>query len=209
MAAAKDRLVRNRSSLVTENVMKNLLILGLLCVVGCATAKAAPVPGESSAAIALAYASIGAPDQPQPGPGPAPSAKCDGSGKIRMPDGNTADCPGCDNCRRKNGNVETIDLIQPASYTRITRLTKQQCADGSCTVDTAADCECTKATGSCVCGDTTAIISAGDCASGSCGASGSGPVRKLVAARPVRRAVGAISERRPVRRLFGRLFGRR
>lgn len=51
--------------------------------------------------------------------------------------------------------------------------------------------------------------SAGDCAAGTCGASGArGPVRKLVAARPMRRMAGAIRQAKPVRRLFGRLFCR-
>jgi hypothetical protein len=184
--------------------MKNFVALLLLVVAGCQMAQAVE-PNDSSAAHAHAFALLNR--TVLVNPAPAPSLRCGGDKVITHGDGHTTPCPGCEDCRVKNGMVRTIDLIHPAAYVRTAKLTRQQCADGSCTVDTAADCECTKATGSCDCGTTTAT--SGDCASGSCGASGSGPVRKLVAARPVRRAVGAISERRPVRRVLGRLFGRR
>lgn len=82
-------------------------------------------------------------------------------------------------------NCQKKSIIKPAVLT----LVSQQCADGSCAAPVVAKSARTQSSGS--------------CSSGSCGTSSAkatGPVRKLTK---------GIRERRPVRRLFGRLFGRR
>lgn len=178
--------------------MKNLMILGVLCAVGCAAAKAAPVPGESASSIALTYAVMRS-ESPTPGPAPLPETKCDGTGWITHGDGHRTECPGCSACNKR----EPQPLIQPAVYERITKVSRLQCADGSCAAPTVkesltVDCECVQATGSCACAPTKRTTTSGSCASGSCGSSAGesrGPVRKFIKARPVRR-------------LFGRLFRR-
>ncbi len=184
--------------------MKNLCILSLLVIAGCATAKAAPQPGESAAAIALTYATLHG-NAPVVTPD-APAAECDGSGVIRHGDGHTTPCPGCKNCRKAVSQLATLTVddpleLTPAIYSRIRRIdaapepvplvvTPVQCADGSCALPSR-------------------VTTSGSCADGSCGtASAGGPVRNVIKARPIRRVFRGIRERRPVRRLLGRLFGR-
>ena len=186
--------------------MKSLCAIALCVLAGCASAQAAVRPGESAAVHAhtLAMRVVDAPvtpDQPE-------TLRCHGTRKITNGDGHVTDCPGCVDCLNKTSLIETVDepLIQPAVFERVTKVTKVaklQCADGSCAAPTATTeaCECTQATGSCSCG--TKATASGSCSSGSCGMS------SVKATGPVRRVAKGIRERRPVRRLFGRLFGRR
>jgi len=185
--------------------MKNLLILGVLCAVGCAAAKAAPAPGESASSIALTYAVMQS--DVAPAPEPAPGLRCNGTKVIRHGDGHTSPCPGCVDCEAK-----AKPLITPAVYLR-----KQ--APVIPPVDRPA-CECVATTGSCECAPVTILPASGNCADGSCAAptkrvtssgscaSGSCGSSSAQSGGPVRRVFKGIRERRPVRRLFGRLFGR-
>lgn len=191
--------------------MNKLLLLGLLGVIGCGVAQATPQAGESAASIALTYASL---ESGSPVVTPdVPGLRCGGDKIITHGDGHTTPCPGCADCVNKASRVsEAEDLIRPALYTRTRQVVDAapapvaveeeanelptvvalapSCADGSCTLPSGA--------------------AAGDCASGSCGAAASGgPVRSLIKARPVRGLVGKIRERKPVRGLLRRLFGRR
>lgn len=166
--------------------MKNLVCLALLVAAGCSVAQAKVPPGKTAAAHAHAFALLHR--TAVVNPTPAPTLKCDGSGVIRHGDGHTTPCPGCENCRKAES------LIKPAVLTTVRRVTmKGSCDDGSCTLPSA-----------------TVAATAGSCASGSCGAAASGgPIRNAIKARPIRRLVGGIRERKPVRKLLGRLFRRR
>lgn len=197
------RTVRSRIAVVQvlESQMKNLVLLSVL-VSGCALGNVTVSPYEAAAAHAHAMAMRNG------GPVPVtPSLRCGGTKKIVHGDGHVTPCPGCVDCQAKESAVEAIDLIQPAVYTRLTKVAKQQCADGSCTAG-ATECECTAAGGACACSPrakpTSGSCSIGSCASGSCGGSSAQSARG-----PLRRVGGFFRERRPVRRLFGRLFGRR
>ena len=164
--------------------MKSIVLLAVT-IGGCSALQAAHVD-KPTAAHAHAFAVVHRTDV-APLPAPLPSSKCDGSGWITHGDGHRTACPGCDNCKKKS-------IIKPAVLT----LVRSQCADGSCAIPTApaADCECTKATGSCACAATT---TSGSCASGSCGTSSvkaGGPVRRVIKAKPVRRFLGRLFRRR-------------
>lgn len=192
--------------------MKNysLLMLGLLCVIGCGVAKATPQAGESAASIAVTYASLqgGSPNVTPD----VPTLRCGGDKIITHGDGHTTPCPGCADCvKQSTSRVNELD-IRPAVYTRTRQVVDASpapvavenepelptlaslapsCADGSCTMPSAT-------------------VTAGDCASGACGAAASGgPIRNAIKARPVRGLIGKIRERKPVRSLLGRLFRRR
>lgn len=175
--------------------MKNLILLSVL-VSGCALGNVTVSPYEAAAAHAHAIAMRNGGAVPV-----APTLRCGGTKFITHGDGHRTPCPGCVDCQAKESAVEVIDMIQPAVYTKVTKLAKQQCADGSCTAG-ATECECTAGRGSCACAPAKAATS-GSCASGSCGSGSSTQARG-----PLRRVGGFFRERRPVRRLLGRLFGR-
>lgn len=187
--------------------MRNLVCLCLLVAAGCSVAQAKVPAGETAAAHAHAFALLHR--TAVVNPAPAPTLKCDGSGVIRHGDGHTTPCPGCDNCKKAE------PLIKPAVLKTVRRV-KQDLPtvvtlQGDCATCTAngGTCECTTA-GACAdgsCGTVTAT--AGSCASGSCGAASGGPIRNAIKARPIRGLVGKIRERKPVRKLLGRLFRRR
>lgn len=191
--------------------MKNLLILGVLFIAGCAAAKAAPVPGESASAIAISYELHR--DKAVTPVNPVPSVRCNGTKYITHGDGHRTPCPGCQDCKKSVSLIQGDELlIQPAVYTKAVKKTvkksiaKQQVAAGACACTESGACECTPAAacedGSCDAG------SSGSCATGACGVSEAGPVRRFVGAKPVRRAFGAIRQGRPLRRVFGRVFCR-
>lgn len=146
-------------------------------------------------------------------PAPGPELRCGGDEVITHGDGHTTPCNGCVDCRAKTSLYEVDALLQPASLVRVPRVAGE-CADGECAedgtilpVDPLGDCSCTETTGSCACAGS--MRTKGSCASGSCSAGSSGgPVRNAIKARPLRKAAGAIRQAKPVRRLFGRLFGR-
>jgi hypothetical protein len=114
------------------------------------------------------------------------SLRCNGTKKITNGDGHVTDCPGCVDCRNKLSLIESTEtpLIQPAVFERVTKVVKQQCADGSCAAPATISSTPTKR-------------SSGSCASGSCGtATDAGPVRRVIKAKPVRRFLGRLFRRR-------------
>ena len=161
--------------------MKSLALLSMLTFASCASATVVS-PYEAAAVHAHAIALRSG----DVAPAPAPSLRCGGDKIITHGDGHTSPCPGCEDCQDK-----AAPLIQPAVFETVTKITpvKQQCADGSC----AAPITILPAPAK----------SSGSCASGSCGTS------TVKAGGPVRRVANGIRERKPVRRLLGRLFGRR
>lgn len=166
--------------------MKSLALLSMLTFASCASATVVS-PYEAAAvhahAIALRSGDLA--------PAPAPALRCGGDKIITHGDGHTSPCPGCVDCQNKVSLIESVDepLVQPAVFERVTKIS-QQCADGSCAAPATILLTPTKRSG-------------GSCASGSCGTS------TVKAGGPVRKVFKGIRERRPVRRLFGRLFGRR
>lgn len=191
--------------------MKNLcLMLGLMCVIGCGVAKATPQPGESAASIALTYASL---EHASPVVTPdGPALRCGGDKIITHGDGHTTPCPGCVDCQPKtNQRASAPALLRPALY--VTRRQVVNAAPAPVIVAEESDAielptAVALASGSCADGSCS-TATAGDCASGSCGATSGGPMREIIRARPLRSFVGRIRERKPVRRLLGRLFRRR
>lgn len=160
--------------------MKSLTLLSLMTIGSCAVGGVAVQPNASSASHAHAYASVNRGGPVNPVPSPLPSSKCDGSGYITHGDGHRTPCPGCDACKAK---AVPKSIIKPAVLT----LVSQECADGTCAVVRRE----------------APPSAAGSCASGSCGTS------SVKATGPVRKLTKGIRERKPVRRLLGRLFGRR
>lgn len=161
--------------------MKALILLAAAAIAGCASAEAAVNPGEAAAVHAhvIALRANGA----LVNPAPAPELRCGGDRVITHGDGHTTPCGGCADCRRKAEVESNEELVVPATF----RVAAAGCPAAGCPA--------------------TVAQSGQDGASGACGA-GAGPLRKAIAARPVRGAVKAIRERRPVRRLLGGLFGR-
>lgn len=113
-------------------------------------------------------------------PAPAPLPSSKCDGSGFITHGDGHRTP-CPGCDACKAKAVPKSLIKPAVLT----LVSQECADGTCAIAP------------------TTTTASGSCASGSCGTS------TVQAGGPVRKAFKGIRERRPVRRLFGRLFGRR
>lgn len=87
-------------------------------------------PPRAAAAVAVAYAAQARRLSPTPEPAPAPSDECcnqcNGTGKVRQPDGHVTDCPCPESCPCKSSGEPAEDLAAPGG----------DCPTGRCRVKT-------------------------------------------------------------------------
>lgn len=145
--------------------------------------------------------------------------QCNGTGKITHGDGHQTDCP---HCYAFFGPLPVEQLTYVDWRVPLTKTAnlgcdceKCECSPCSCEISpiqTASLKDCgsgscgTQGRGDCAPGPAD-YRGDGACAAGACGSGNSGDGPRFRG--PVRRIGGFFQERRPVRRLFGRLFGRR
>lgn len=182
----------------------------------------AEMPGF--AAVSFAEVAMTRDRGPAPSPDHVPRAQCthcNGTGRIVHGDGHSTECPHC------YAFFGPVPLEETQLVNFRLPLTLADHSECDCEKCECSPCRCAAApiqrvalrqgcsSGSCgtagggSCGVGPAADSgAGNCNSGSCATAGAGSDGPRMARGPVRRVGGFFRERRPVRRFFGRLFGR-